>query len=390
MLAETANDLQTQLDAFYEYCNLWKLKVNADKTKVMVFGNGRLPQNLSFSYDNLNLEIVKNLNYLGIIFTRTGNFSLTKKHLADKALKAMYEVLKMGRMYKLSIKCLLDLFDKMIKPILLYGCEVLGFSNNDILEKIHLKFCKILLNLKTSTPSYMVYGELGRYPIYIYIKIRTVCYWARLIVGKQTKYSNILYRLCRQLNENHNMQFSLILFVKQIFNECGFPNIWETELFDNVDYLKCVIKQRSEDQFLQNWNSLVQNSPKAINYKTFKTKFKYEEYLNILEIKDAILLCRFRTTNNKLPIETGRWQNIPRENRKCILCNRSQIGDEYHYIFECIYFNQKRKQSLLNYFINRHNIIKFSELMSSKRKPILKKLCHFISAINTGVCPPGS
>jgi hypothetical protein len=28
----------------------------------------------------------------------------------------------------------------------------------------------------------------------------------RLIVGKQTKYSNILYRLCRQLNENHNMQ----------------------------------------------------------------------------------------------------------------------------------------------------------------------------------------
>jgi hypothetical protein len=43
---------------------------------------------------------------------------------------------------------------------------------------------------------------------------------------------------------------------------------------------------------------------------------KYEEYLNILEIKYAILLCRFRTTNNKFPIETGRWQNIPRENRK--------------------------------------------------------------------------
>jgi hypothetical protein len=64
-----------------------------------------------------------------------GNFSLTKNYLADKALKAMYEVLKIGRMHKLSIKCLLDLFDKMIKPILLYGCEVWGFSNNDILGK---------------------------------------------------------------------------------------------------------------------------------------------------------------------------------------------------------------------------------------------------------------
>ena len=107
------------------------------------------------------------------------------------------------------------------------------------------------------------------------------------------------------MNENNNMQFSWILFVKQIFNECGFSHICETELFNNIDYLKCVITQRLEDQSLKNWNSLVHNSPKAINYKNVKTEFKYEEYLNILEIKDAILLRRFRTTNNNLPIETG-------------------------------------------------------------------------------------
>jgi hypothetical protein len=52
----------------------------------------------------------------------------------------------------------------MIKPIVLYGCGVWGFSNNDIIEKVHLKFCKLLLHLKSSTPSYMIYGELGRYP----------------------------------------------------------------------------------------------------------------------------------------------------------------------------------------------------------------------------------
>jgi hypothetical protein len=77
----------------------------------------------------------------------------------------MYEVLKMGRLYKLSVKIQLDLFHKMIKPILLYGCEVWGFGKNEVLERVHLKFCKILLNLKSSTPNYMVYGELGRYPI---------------------------------------------------------------------------------------------------------------------------------------------------------------------------------------------------------------------------------
>ena len=43
------------------------------------------------------------------------------------------------------------------------------------------------------------------------------------------------------------------------------------------------------------------NSPKSINYKTFKTECKYEEYLNILEIKYASLFCKFRKTNNSLP-----------------------------------------------------------------------------------------
>ena len=81
-------------------------------------------------------EIVKQFNYLGVIFTNTYKFDVTKKHLADNALKAMYEVLKMGRLYILSMKIQLDLFDKMIKPILLYGCEIWGFGKNEVLEQV--------------------------------------------------------------------------------------------------------------------------------------------------------------------------------------------------------------------------------------------------------------
>jgi hypothetical protein len=33
----------------------------------------------------------------------------------------------------------------------------------------------------------MVDGELGRYPIDIDIKVRTISYWARLLSGKQAK-----------------------------------------------------------------------------------------------------------------------------------------------------------------------------------------------------------
>ena len=86
----------------------------------------------------------------------------------------MYEVLKLGRLHNLTIPCQLDLFDKMAKPVLLYGCELWGYVNCDIIERVDLKFCKMLLHMKSSTPSFMVYGELGRYPLAIDIKIRMV------------------------------------------------------------------------------------------------------------------------------------------------------------------------------------------------------------------------
>ena len=76
--------------------------------------------------------------------------------------------------HNLSIECLLDFFDKIVKPILLYGCEVWGFSDNYVIEKIRLKFCKLILHLKQSTPNCMIYGELGRFPLYIDIKTSNI------------------------------------------------------------------------------------------------------------------------------------------------------------------------------------------------------------------------
>ena len=99
LLAESPEDLQSQLNAFKEYCEKWKMTVNASKTKVMVFVLGRTRNNLQFFYGDYQVEIVKEFNYLGIVFTKTCNFSMAKKHLGDKALRAMYELLKKGRLY---------------------------------------------------------------------------------------------------------------------------------------------------------------------------------------------------------------------------------------------------------------------------------------------------
>ena len=107
----------------------------------------------------------------------------------------MYGLLQKCRKDKLSIECQLDMFYKTILPILLYGSEIWGFENIDIIERVHLRFCKLILHHKQSTPNFMVYGELGRYPISVIMKVRMIRFWCRILNGKEFKLSYLLYKL---------------------------------------------------------------------------------------------------------------------------------------------------------------------------------------------------
>ena len=73
--------------------------------------SGRLPINLNCKVNNMELEIVSKSIYLGITFQRTGSFKKNQINLAEKASKAMYDILNKGRVHNLSVSCQLDLFD---------------------------------------------------------------------------------------------------------------------------------------------------------------------------------------------------------------------------------------------------------------------------------------
>ena len=116
VFANTAEELQEQLNRLKLYCDKWKLKINVEKTKVMVFRKGgRLPNNVSFTYDGQVLDIVKRFTYLGVVFTTTGSFSDAQTTLAGQSTKAIFKLNKY--LYKftyISVKHRLELFDKLV------------------------------------------------------------------------------------------------------------------------------------------------------------------------------------------------------------------------------------------------------------------------------------
>ena len=103
--------------------------VNTQTTKVMVFRKGgRLLDNISFYYDEAEREIVNKFVCLGVTFKTGDSFHETQNCLAGKALNAIFKMNNfLYQFTDISIKHRLDLFDKLIVPILCYGADVWGF-----------------------------------------------------------------------------------------------------------------------------------------------------------------------------------------------------------------------------------------------------------------------
>ena len=56
------------------------------------------------------------------------------------------------------------------------------------------------------------------------------------------------------------------------------------------------------------------------------------------------------TANHQRPVETGLWDDIPLNERKCKFCTTDDIGNEYHYLFTCDFFKRDRTLYLKLYF----------------------------------------
>ena len=68
----------------------------------------------------------------------------------------------------------------------------MGFTKAKDLEKVHLKFCKLVLGVKQSTCTTAVYAELERYQFYLNRHVMLVKYWFKLL-NSENILSNIIF-----------------------------------------------------------------------------------------------------------------------------------------------------------------------------------------------------
>lgn len=294
----------------------------------------------------------------------------------------MFALLKTIRYLKLPYDIQIEMFDKTVKPILLYGAEIWGYGNCDIIERVQLKFLKHIFKLKRSTPNHMIYGELGIFPINIEIKARMLSFWAKLTENSKfndldMKLSSLIYVVIYNSYTQGNLKSDWINNVKILLCDLGFSGIWDTQEFLNAKWLSEAVKRKLKDQYIQNWTATLEVSSSSKNFRLFKHDFTCSHYINVLPDNLIRTFLAFRSRNHKLPIETGRWSGIPLNERKCTFCNED-IGDEYHFIMQCKYFKKNRDELIDPFFSTNPNVLKYSQLMNTTNTKQLINLCNFI------------
>ena len=381
IFANNQEQLQNSLDLLLEYCNRWKLTINITKTKVMVFRKGgMLPRNLIFYYNGVALEIVKEFKYLGIIFTSGGSFSEAQSTLAGQAQKAIFKLNKY--LYKftyISPKHKLDLFDKLITPILNYSCEVWGFSQANQIERVHLSFCKKLLGVKRSTQNDFIYGEFGRTTYQTKRYLIIIKYWFKILSAHNNKYIKIIYELMLRDIERLPRKVNWASLVRHLLMTLGFYDVWLGQGVGSYDGFMSLLKQRLTDNFVQDWHSRLEESSRAVFYRSFAS-FQFQPYLEHLTVnKFSQALSKIRVSSHRLEIEAGRWvrpHSTPINDRKCLVCQ--VLEDEYHFIIECQRYTELRRKYIPIYYYRRPSMLKFLELINTTNVRYLKNLGSYI------------
>ena len=372
LVSETPIGLQTQLNNLYlATCNL-ELKVNMDKSNIIVFRKGGyLGARERWLYNSVQMPVVNAYKYLGLYFTTKLSFNYSCQDLISRAKRVVLSIFSL--MYKFETRptdVFLKLFDAQVQPIVNYGAEIWGLQVEKETESLHLFAMKKFLHVDQKTPNDLVYGELGRYPIYINSYVKCIRYWLKLVRMDGYRLPFQAYKQLYKLDLRDKKTWAT--YVRQCLCRYGFAFVWDSQGVGCVKSFLACFKQRLIDCRWQDWDYHIQTSERFAQYRLFKTSNSIEPYLSFKMnsfVRNA--LTKFRFGVSDIAAHCNRYKQNSSE--LCRLCMQERES-EIHFVFECRALLDLRMKLIPRGYYHRPSMFRLILLMSSTR---VTTVCNF-------------
>ena len=369
--------LQNQLNNLARASDRLGLKVNLEKTKIMIFRKGgRVSKKENWLYKGIELEIVNEYRYLGFVLTSRLSVVSALDQVVKKGKGKVVEILRtMWCLGQLNLSLFFKLFDAQVKPMLLYASEIWGATQYRVVEAVHLFACKRLLSVSPRTPNTMVYGEIGRYPLFIDSTASVIRYWFTLQRMEMNRIPRQAHdMLCNAMSGCSDDRNNWALQVKRVLDNYGFSHVWTNGGVGNEKFFLKTFRRRMIDCYLQHWNSKLNGSERFEIYRSFKSSLHPEVYLTQLTIsKFRTSFTRFRMGINDLKIN----QRYTAVNPLCTFCQTQE--DELHFLLDCKLYDEFRTKYLASYTaVRRNRLDMLNCLLGNDRVDVTRDVAMFI------------
>ena len=381
LLSDSAVGLQKQLDILYDTCKNLDLSVNLEKSNIIVFRNGgHLALREQWLFGTTRLNVVNSYKYLGIFFSTRLSFSKTIDDLATRGKKGVIAILKtLWSLGDHSPKIFFKLFDSQVLPISTYGSEIWGLCKNiDAIERVHLFAIKRFLGVHPKTPKHLLYGDTGRYPLFVTTYVKCIKFWLRLLRLDNSRYSKKAYNMLKYLQGQN-----FITWVDDIRNTLytyGYGIVWENQGVGNESVFLANFKQRLQDCYGQNWNESLQRHEFYNYYSSLMPSIGSSPYVaQVSNFYSRRLLARFRfgmaVELNCFSLEFKRNNS---KNRLCPFC-RNVRESEFHFLLICPKYDDIRDLYIPHKFTRFPCLNRFCILMASSSPYLIHRLCLFLT-----------
>ena len=268
-------------------------------------GKLRIDENTELS----SVDLIRGHRYLGVKFLPTNNVEqIIIFNIDDKSQNwcKFYAWLEVNEETPIEIKLLV--LDACLLSVILYAVEVLG-DMSCVEKKLRLaeqKALRAILQVKKGTTIELLYNEIKRPDV--------------MSVIKDSQYK--FFQKVKGLKKEE----AVVVSILELCKDTPFVHYYESLLPDNR---KRNIHER-EIRIRNSESSMTQYYSSIVNVET-----KSNIYTSLVDDRSRRIITRWRLSNHKLRIETGRYQVpfVQRVDRKCYICD--VVEDENHALYHC-------------------------------------------------------
>ena len=325
--------------------------------------SGKVLTGYKFILAGQQLDITDCYQYLGVKIRPSGSFSFAADELCAKARRAWFGISNI--VYKdkrMPVKRAFQLFDSLVTPVALYGCELwfpLNLPQKSLktkpnlmaswksfkCETINQQCCRILLSVHKKASRLAVLGDLGRYPLAL--RAMSQC---------------LNYRLCLDSKPASSL-IGLAMSESKELSRQGV-DCWQSRVDQMSEVLNLPAMRYSkssgrrltaclQSKFDRHWLDTIQETRtgpdsvehnKLLCYSSFKCHFRPEPYIDLVRNRNQRChLSRLRVSAHHLGVEVQRYHRppVPRSERYCVYCplgtpETRPVDDEQHCLTECV------------------------------------------------------